>query len=383
MKIGIITESFLPQINGVTNSVLRVLEHLANEGHQALVIAPESSGGPNEYLGHRVKRVPALPLSNLLPIGMPVALPSRKMEYLIDGFQPDVLHLASPFALGSYAGRLAKKLSIPSVSIYQTDIAGFARHYGLNVAHGTLQRIVGKIHSQTGRTLAPSFAACQDLSDQGVPNVHLWRRGVNTKLFHPSKRDEAMRREWLDHHSADSGKARLVIGYVGRIANEKRISDLAILDSNPAVQLVITGEGPARKKMERELPHAIFLGFKSGEELASVYASLDIFIHPGPNETFCQAVQEALASGVPCIVPKTGGPADLVSHGITGWVIDTSNPLALQECVTNYLFREDPEEMRLTSRASVEMRTWSNINNQLMNHYRQMISGTSLGETAA
>ncbi len=383
MKIGIITESFLPQVNGVTNSVLRVLEHLSNEGHQALVIAPESSGGPSEYLGHRIKRVPALPLSSLLPIGMPVALPSRKMEHLIDGFQPDLLHLASPFALGSYAGRLAKKLSIPSISIYQTDIAGFARHYGLNLAHGSLQKIVGKIHSQTGRTLAPSFAACQDLSAQGVPNVHLWRRGVNTKLFHPTKRDESMRQEWLNHSIVKNRKAKLVVGYVGRIANEKRISDLAILDNNPDVQIVITGEGPARKKMERELPNAIFLGFKSGEELATVYASLDIFIHPGPNETFCQAVQEALASGVPCIVPRTGGPADLVSHGITGWVIDTSNSLALQDCINNYLFHDDPVEMRLTARASVEMRTWGNINNQLMNHYQQMVSGSSLGVSAA
>lgn len=383
MRIGIITESFLPQVNGVTNSVLRILEHLANEGHQALVIAPESSGGPTEYLGHRIKRVPALPLSNLLPIGLPVALPSRKMEFLIDGFQPDLIHLASPFALGSYAGRLAKKLSIPSVSIYQTDIAGFARHYGLNVAHGTLQKIVGKIHSQTGRTLAPSFAACKDLSAQGVPNVHLWRRGVNTKLFHPTKRNESRRQEWLGHNSSTIGRAKLVVGYVGRIANEKRISDLASLDRNPDVQLVITGEGPARKKMERELPNAIFLGFKSGEELASVYASLDLFIHPGPNETFCQAVQEALASGVPCIVPKTGGPADLVSHDITGWVVDTSKSLALQDCILKYLSLADPVEMRLTARASVEMRTWSNINNQLMNHYQQMISGTAMGVNAA
>lgn len=383
MKIGIITESFLPQVNGVTNSVLRVLEHLAYAGHQAMVIAPESAGGPSEYLGHRIKRVPSLPLSNLLPIGMPVAMPSRKMEYLIDGFQPDLIHLASPFALGSYAGRLAKKLQIPSISIYQTDLAGFARHYGLNVAHGTLQKIVGKIHSQSGRTLAPSFSACQDLSAQGVPNVHLWRRGVNTQLFHPTKRNESMRQDWLSHSKNSLGKAKLIVGYVGRIANEKRISDLGILDKDPNVQLVITGEGPARKKLERELPNALFLGFKSGEELASVYASLDIFIHPGPNETFCQAVQEALASGVPCIVPKSGGPADLVTHGITGWIVDTSNALALKDCVDNYLFHDDPVEMRLTARASVEMRTWTNINNQLMMHYQQMISIGDLGVNAA
>ena len=109
MKVAIVTESFLPQVNGVTNSVLRVVEHLSTLGHEALVIAPESIGGPKEYCGARVKRVPALPLNSLLKIGMPIAVPSRKLEYLLDGFAPDLLHLASPFALGAYSARIAKR----------------------------------------------------------------------------------------------------------------------------------------------------------------------------------------------------------------------------------------------------------------------------------
>jgi len=374
MRIGIVTESFLPQVNGVTNSVLRILEFLAAEGHQALVISPESEGTPREYAGHRVKTVPALPFDSLLPIGLPVGVPSRRLEHILDGFNPDLLHLASPFALGAYGARVAKRLQIPTLSVYQTDVAGFARHYGLSVAHSSLRKIVGKIHSNTNRTLAPSGPACNELREQGVPNVYLWRRGVNSELFHPAKRNETLRSEWSDHGE------RMIIGYVGRLANEKRITDLRHLDRDPRIQLVIVGDGPARSNLEKELPNALFLGFKSGEDLAAAYASFDLFIHPGPNETFCQAVQEALASGTPCIVPTTGGPADLVTHGPTGYVINTHRPDELEAAVAHFMLRNDRSEMRVMARDSVVERTWQRINQQLLHHYTQL---TTAKESAA
>ena len=361
------TESFLPQVNGVTNSVLRILENLAQNNHQALVIAPESPDTPREYAGHRVKTIPSIPIQNILPIGMPVGLPSRKLEYVLDGFNPDVVHLASPFALGAFSAKVAKKLNIPSLSVYQTDLAGFARHYGLSIAGSTLQKMVGKIHSQTTRTLAPSTSACRELTDQGVKNVYLWRRGVNSVLFHPQKRSDELRNTW------DPSGKRTIIGYVGRVANEKRISDLRFIARDPNIQLIITGEGPARIKLEKEVPVAIFMGFQSGEDLAKIYASLDLFIHPGPNETFCQAVQEALASGVPCIVPTTGGPADLVTHGATGYVINTHRPDELEAAVLHFRLRNDRSAMSLHARESVERRTWPAINAELLNHYNEVI----------
>ena len=297
---------------------------------------------------------------------MPIAVPSRKLEYLLDGFAPDLLHLASPFALGAYSARIAKRLEIPTLSVYQTDIAGFARHYGLNMAHSSLQKIVGKIHSSTDRTLAPSTAACRDLLKFGVPNVHLWRRGVNTTLFSPEKKNASLRHSW-------SAEGKLIVGYVGRLANEKRITDLAVLDKDPKVQLVIVGDGPIREKLQRELPDTIFTGFKSGEELAAAYASFDLFIHPGPNETFCQAVQEALSSGTPCIVPTTGGPADLVTQNITGYIINTSNPQSLKDAVNDFINRDDQSEMQLMARSSVVERTWAKVNSQLIGHYESIL----------
>ena len=369
MRVAVVTESFLPNINGVTNSVLRVLEHLCASGDQGLVIAPASENMPTEYAGHPVKAVPVIPTQNFLPTGMPMGLPQKRIQHLLDGFSPDVIHLASPFALGSYANKMAKKLDIPTVSIYQTDLGGFAKQYGFGVAQSSLQKILYKIHSQTDRTLAPSTAACLELHLAGVPEVYLWRRGVNTELFNPSKRSASLRDAWKN---GDQNK--IIVGFVGRLAQEKRVSDLKVLKSNPNIQLVIVGDGPHRRKLEQQLSGALFLGFKNGEELAQIYASFDLFIHPGPNETFCQAVQEALASGIPSIVPRTGGPADLVTHGRTGYVIDISDASQLNQTVNLHHDRSDRKQMRIAARDSVSMRTWNRINNELKAHYQDVIN---------
>jgi phosphatidylinositol alpha 1,6-mannosyltransferase len=371
MKVAIVTESFLPQINGVTNSVLRILESLGAGGHEALVIAPESEGTPKEYAGHKVKTIPALPIQSVIPIGLPIGLPNRRLEHLIDGFSPDVIHLASPMLLGMHGAKVAKKLDIPTLSVYQTDMAGFASHYGFDIAHSSLRKLVGKIHSQTDRTLAPSRSACLELKSQGVPEVYLWQRGVNNELFHPNKRSESLRKYW------DPTGKKTIIGFVGRLAKEKRISDLKYLDRDPNNLLIITGDGPAKERLKKDLPNAIFMGHKNGEDLAEIYASLDLFIHPGPNETFCQAVQEALSTGTPCIVPTTGGPADLVSHGKTGYVINIHRPDDLESTVMHFKLRNDRANMALQARQSVLSRTWSTINAQLINHYEEILINRS------
>ncbi|TRZ56170.1 MAG: glycosyltransferase family 1 protein [Streptomycetaceae bacterium] len=365
LRIALVTESFLPQINGVTNSVLRILEHLASEGHEALVIAPESVDGPDTYAGFRVKRVPSIEVKGLLPL----AFPQRMIEPLIDGFSPDVIHLASPIFLGNFAAKIAQRLEIPSLSVYQTDVAGFARHYGLSVAHSSLKKWVAKIHSQTSRTLAPSRWSCLDLEKSGVKNVHLWQRGVDAIKYSPARRDEELRSNLLGEN-----RDRKIVGYVGRLANEKRVDDLAVLDRRSDIQLVIIGDGPARAKLVRALPNAVFVGYQSGEQLARYYASLDIFVHTGKHETFCQSIQEALASGVPVIAPNTGGPTDLVNHGLTGYLIDTANSLALSKSVTEILNNPDHEFMRIRARESVIDRTWNLVNRQLIGHYEELIS---------
>ena len=368
LRVAVVTESFLPQVNGVTNSVLRVLETLAAKGHDALVIAPDSAEAPTTYAGFRVKRVPSLAVKGLLPVGFP----QRFMEPLIEGFNPDVIHLASPFFLGKYATRIAQRLNIPTLSIYQTDVAGFARHYGLSIAHSQLTNWVANIHKQTDRTLAPSTWSCEQLKSSGVDNVSLWQRGVDSVKFNPAKRSPELRESF----TAQS-QNKIIVGYVGRLANEKRIEDLAPLHNRDDVQLVIVGDGPARQKLERALPRALFVGYQSGEDLAAHYASFDIFVHTGKHETFCQSIQESLASGVPVIAPHSGGPLDLVQHGRTGFLLDTSNA---SDLIAAFELLSDTHTrllMGITARESVMHRTWEKVNSELINHYRELSAVTA------
>ena len=363
LRVAIVAESFLPQVNGVTNSVLRVLDFLKKNSHEAIILAPDSNGSPLEYAGFEVLPIPAVNLKGLIPLALPQQLAKAK---LIE-FNPDVIHLASPALLGNYIAKFARRSEIPTLSVYQTDLAGFANNYGLQLANSSLSKFVAKVHSNTDRTLAPSTSACDYLTRLGVPEVKLWQRGVDSERYHPENRSSELRTKLLG-----SRPDRTVIGYIGRLAHEKRLEDLIDLDSQDDVQLVIVGDGPIRNRLERKLPNAVFTGFKSGSDLAQMYASLDIFIHTGQHETFCQSIQEALASGVPVIAPNLGGPIDLVQNGVTGYLINTGNYKEIRR-VVKLIQNNNPYALRKLTRDSVVQRTWSSINRELIQHYRDLI----------
>lgn len=362
VRIAIVTESFLPQINGVTNSVLRVLEHLRRRGDQALVIAP--GPGPDEYAGFPVIRLPAvdLPMVSSLPIGFP----SRRVLRGLQEFAPDVVHLASPFVVGARGMNAARRLGIPTVAVYQTDVAGFAESYGLGLTAKAAWKWIRRLHCHADRTLAPSTWAVETLREHGVPRVHRWGRGVDTERFTPRKRDERLRAEL-----APNGE--LLVGYVGRLAPEKRIERLAELDSTSGVRLVVVGDGPERERLNAELPNAAFLGQRTGDELARIYASLDVFVHTGPHETFCQAVQEAMASGVAVVAPDAGGPRDLVEVGRTGYLLpahdDAEHAAALRSAIADLRDPALRERFGTHARNAVAGRTWPALCRQLVDHY--------------
>jgi phosphatidylinositol alpha 1,6-mannosyltransferase len=196
-------------------------------------------------------------------------------------------------------------------------------------------------------------------------------RGVDLVKFNPHHRDESLRRSL-----APNGE--VIVGYVGRLAREKQIERLAPLCSLPGVRVVIVGDGPSRSRLQRKLPSAQFVGFQSGEALSKYFASLDIFVHTGTDETFCQAIQEALASGVPVVAPAAGGPFDLVTHGQNGYLWSPESEVSLlgavDELVRNRLKRE---RLASSARPSVEMRTWPSVMDELEGHYRALVHGLS------
>jgi phosphatidylinositol alpha 1,6-mannosyltransferase len=358
-----VAESFLPNVNGVSNSVLHVLEHLRRTGHEALVIAPDNPHGQPAadrlHHGVRVHRVPSrmMPAVTSLPLG----IPKPGMVRVLRGFDPHVVHLASPALLG-YGGMLAaRRLGVPTVAVYQTDIAGFASSYGVRFASPAAWSWIRHLHSMADRTLAPSTAAIDNLRARGVPRVHHWARGVDVTGFAPSARDEALRRQW-------SPGGRPIVGFVGRLAPEKHVERLAALGRRQDLQLVIVGDGIERSRLEKLLPTAVFTGALHGPELAAAYASMDVFVHPGEHETFCQAVQEALASGLPVVAPDAGGPRDLVAPFRTGVLLPVKDFESGLSRSVDHLLAQRPR-YSTAARRSVVNRSWPRICDQLLDHY--------------
>jgi phosphatidylinositol alpha 1,6-mannosyltransferase len=379
VRVAIVSECFLPTVNGVTNSVLRVIEHLRRDGHQVMVVAPGigPEEGDDEYLGAPVVRVPSLdlPVVNSMPVG----LPTRRVLTALRRFAPDVVHLAAPFVVGARGLAAARRLGVPTVAIYQTDVAGFATSYGLGLTARAAWRWTCRLHTLADRTLAPSSWAADALRSRGVPRVHRWARGVDIARFRPSRRSARWRAELAP-------RGEKLVGYVGRLAPEKQVERLSALARVPGTRLVVVGDGPSEPKLRELLPGAAFLGFRGGQELAEIYASLDVFVHTGPSETFCQAVQEALASGVPVVAPDAGGPRDLVAPGRTGYLVppgdDPSDPdsaAALRAAVTRLLDDDFGARCGLAARRSVLRRDWSTVCDELLAHYAEVVDAGPLG----
>lgn len=367
MRVAIVAESFLPNVNGVTNSVLRVIEHLRRTGHEVLVIAPDTPRGEppadKVHEGVRVHRVP----SRMFPkvTSLPLGVPRPKMVGVLRGFDPDVVHLASPALLGYGGLHAARYLGIPTIAVFQTDIAGFATSYGMGMASRAAWAWTRHLHKRADRTLAPSTSAMEDLAAHGIPRVHRWARGVDVTGFAPSARDERLRRSW-------SPDGRPIVGFVGRLAPEKHVERLAALAGRDDLQIVIVGDGVDRPKLESVLPRAVFTGALYGDALAAAYASMDVFVHAGEHETFCQAVQEAMASGLPVVAPDAGGPRDLVTPMHTGVLLGVAEFEAKLPTAVDHLLAER-RRYSAAARRSVLGRTWPSICDELIGHYADVL----------
>ncbi|MGD2026902.1 MAG: glycosyltransferase family 1 protein [Anaerolineales bacterium] len=368
MRIAIFTETFLPKVDGIVVKVCRLLEHLRKRGYEALVFAP--GGSPATFAGYpvlsfRSMRVPFYPELTISP---PWAFVDRK----INQFKPDLIHLVNPVSLGLAGLRSAKLYQVPVLASYHTDVPGFAEHWRLGFLSDSIYRYARWIHNRVDLNVCPSEFTRQQLFDHNFRRIEIWRGGVDVDLFSPDKRSTEMR-----IRLSDSQPERPLLLYIGRVSPEKRIDRLyPILKEFPEARLAIVGDGPSREDLQRKFSgtDTIFTGYLKGEELASAYASGDIFTFTGDKETFGNVVVEAMASGLPVIAPNSGGVIDLVIDGYNGKLYDPNKPETLisasRELIENL---DQAVEYGKNGRALAEQRTWDITLDELLEIYQRVI----------
>jgi glycosyltransferase involved in cell wall biosynthesis len=327
MRIAIITENFLPKLDGVTRTLARLLEHLQITGHQVLLLGPEA--GMQSYAGAEVIGTGGIPL---------FFYPELKFNFFrplffrrLREFQPDIIHVVDPVVLGAMGLATARLMDIPIVSSYHTNLAAYCAHFGFPFFTRPMLSYNRFVHNQCTLTFCPSPSTINMLSAQGFEHLRIWSRGVDTDLFHPDRRSLELRAQWLAARTdLDDVEQPAILLYAGRISWEKNLRLLIQayqrMDHRQC-HLVMVGNGPAFTEIESELQGvpATFTGYLSGEDLAVAYASADIFAFPSYTETFGQVVLEAMASSLPVVGLESEGVRDLVQHERSGLLLNTQN----------------------------------------------------------
>lgn len=287
MKIAIVTDAWRPQTNGVVQTLNMTAHTLRRLQHEVLVVEPGQ---------FRTFPCPTYPEIRL------AWWPMRRLDRLLAAFAPDALHIATEGTLGAAARRWCLKATMAFTTSYHTQFPEYLRARApipLALSYAHLRRF----HAAASRTMVATPTMQRQLEGRGFQNIVRWTRGVDTELFQPGEKN------YLD-------LPRPIAIFVGRVAVEKNVEAFLKLDL-PGTKLIV-GDGPARAAMQMKYPHAKFVGYKFGAELASHIAAADVFVFPSRTDTFGLVLLEALACGVPIAAYPVTGPIDVVMPGITG-----------------------------------------------------------------
>ncbi|MEB3185465.1 MAG: glycosyltransferase family 1 protein [Cyanobacteriota bacterium] len=373
MKTALFTETFLPKVDGIVTRLTKTVTHLVEASDEVLIFCPE--GAPEGYMGARVMGVPAMPLP-LYP-ELKLALPRPAVAEALERFGPDLVHVVNPAVLGLGGIWLARTRGYPLVASYHTHLPKYLEHYGMGMLEPLLWELLKAAHNQARLNLCTSTAMVQELSEKGIQHTALWQRGVDTDLFQPQLRSDAMRERLLAGRS-DTGKLLL---YIGRLSAEKQIERIRpVLEAMPDARLALVGDGPYRSRLEEifaGLP-VHFVGYLAGAELASAYACGDAFVFPSSTETLGLVLLEAMAAGCPVVGANRGGIPDIVSDGLNGCLYepdgDDGGAASLTAAVQRLL--GDPaerEQLRRNARSEAERWGWAGATEQLRGFYRQVL----------
>ncbi len=376
MRVTLVTETYFPQVNGVSRTLGQLARVLTRMGDLVQVVHPDY-GEPPENDRVCLVRSTKIPFYPELRLPLP---PFGDTLRAISAFAPDVIHVATEATLGHAALRHALDRAIPVVSSFHTNFDQYADHYGVGLIKGTIWRYLRWFHNAGRETYVPSRATIADLEAKGLERLVLWPRGVDCRLFRPDRpgRDEVRRALGFDAE-------HIVILHVSRIAAEKNVAYLgeslaAVAAANPLVRLLIVGDGPARRELEETLGGAArFAGYRTGDDLADHYAAADLFAFASLTETFGNVILEAMASGLPVVAIRSGGPGEIVQPGRTGLLVDPGTPPpefagAILSLVGDARGRE---AMSAAARHHALSQTWDAIMGDLRERYRIIVEEAS------
>lgn len=369
MRIALFTETFLPKVDGIVTRLRHTVDHLQRLGNEVLVIAPD--GGITEHKGAKVYGVSGFPLP-LYP-ELKMALPRPAIGYALEEFQPDIIHVVNPAVLGLSGIFYSKVQKIPLVASYHTHLPQYLQHYSLGMLEGLLWELLKGAHNQAVLNLCTSTAMVAELSGHGIERVDLWQRGVDTELFHPELASLEMRSHLSQNHPENP-----LLLYVGRLSAEKEIERIKpILEAIPQARLALVGDGPHRQALEKHFfgTNTHFVGYLTGRELGSAFASADAFIFPSRTETLGLVLLEAMAAGCPVVAARSGGIPDIVTDGVNGYLF---NPKADIQDAINATVRllenaQERDTIRQNARREAEGWGWASATRQLQDYYQKVL----------
>ncbi|MCY4466950.1 MAG: glycosyltransferase family 1 protein [Chloroflexi bacterium] len=374
MRVALVSETFLPKVDGIVKVACLLLDHLSARGIEAMVIAPRY--GENLRYNHASVR-------SLPSIAVPL-YPEARLGFVTSGlfrdiaaFQPDIAHLFHPVMTGIPTMAMLKWLGVQTVASFHLDYARLASQFQLgglrlDVMRPFIDQLTRRVFNWADLRLAPSQLVQRQMQALGIGDVGLWRRGVDAEAFHPRFRSPAMRAEMSQGCPDDT-----LLVYVGRLSDEKQLEHIRpALQQLPNTRLALVGDGPARQRLERfyaGLPVS-FMGYLRGDKLASAYASADIFVFPSRLETFGLVVVEAMAAGLPVVAARVGGVAEVLREGFNGYTFESGDTGGLVQGIR--AIASDREKMRWMgrqARAYAETQAWDAIMDELIAEYASLI----------
>lgn len=382
-RVAVVTETYPPEVNGVARSIACVVKGLQARDHAVQLLRPRQAPAG-------VVMAPEAPVDEVLMRGLPVpryphlrmgVVSKRTLVNLWASRRPDIVHIATEGPMGWSALQAARQLKLPVVSEFRTNFHAYAQHYGIGWLRRPLLAYLRKFHNRCHSTMVPNAALAGELMAQGFRHVSVIARGVDTQLFHPSRRSESLRDSW----GAAPGDPVLL--HVGRLAAEKNLQLIADLwpmlhQRHPRARLVLVGDGPARAELQQQLPpsmNVVFAGMRHGEDLAACYASGDLFVFPSITETYGNVTPEALASGLPVMAFQYAAAALLVRDGVNGGLAPFNENAAFH-ARTLALLDDLPRlrAMGAAARVSADSLDWDGIVQGIEQVYASAIDGTSV-----